>query len=71
MKVRVSAPPGVSVQLIQGVMSDHRGFSFDVGPQIVALGSPGGAVLTVMTPIGPPDRRAVTVHLTKLRNLPD
>jgi len=71
MKVRVSAPPGVSVRLIQGVTSDHRGFSFDVGPQKVALGSPGGAVLTVMTPIGPPDRRAVTVRLTKLRNLPD
>jgi hypothetical protein len=69
--VRVSAPPGVSVRLIQGVTSDHRGFSFDVGPQNVALGSPGGAVVTFMTPIGPPDRRAVTIHLRKLRNLPD
>jgi hypothetical protein len=71
MKVRVSAPPGVSVRLIQGVTSDHRGFSFDVGPQNVALGSPGGAVVAFITPIGPPDRRAVTVRLRKLRNLPD
>ena len=71
MKVRVSVPPGVNVQLIQGVMSGHEGFSFDVGPQNVALGNSGGAVLTVMTPIGEPDKRAVTVRLTKLRNLPD
>jgi len=71
MRVRVSVPPGVNVPLVQGVMSGHDGFSFDVGPQNVALGSPSGAVVTVMTPMGAPDRRAVTVRLTKLRNLPD
>jgi hypothetical protein len=70
MKVRVTVPPGENIPLIQGVMSGHEGFSFDVGPQNVALASPGGAVFTVMTPIGPPDSRAVTVRLTKLRNLP-
>jgi hypothetical protein len=71
MKVRVSVPPGVNVPLIQGVMSGHEGFSFDVGPQNVDLGRSGGTIVTVMTPIGPPDNRAVTVRLTKLRNLPD
>jgi transcriptional regulator with XRE-family HTH domain len=68
MKVRVSVPPGTP--LVQGLMSGHHGFSFDVGPEEVALGRPGGATFTVMTPVGGPNG-AVTVHLMKLRNLPD
>jgi len=62
----LTVPPGVT--LVQGVIADHRGFSFQVGPQRINLLKP--AEVTIATPVGGP-RGVVRARMSKLRNLPN
>lgn len=65
LHVTVNVPPGVD--LVQGMNSGHRGFSYDIR-EIVDLQSQ--RPVTVQTPIGGP-RGKVTARLSRLRGLPN
>jgi len=66
VSLTLTVPPGVT--LVQGVVADHRGFTFQVGPQKLNLLKPGE--VTIATPVGGP-RGVVRARISKLRNLPD
>ena len=66
MSLMLSVPPGVT--LVQGVVSDHRGFTFKVGPQKINLLKSGE--VTVATPVNGP-KGVVRARITKLRNIPE
>jgi hypothetical protein len=66
MSLVLTVPPGVT--LVQGVVADHRGFSFQVGPQKLNL--LGTADVTIPTPVNGP-RGVVRARMSKLRNLPN
>ena len=62
----LTVPAGVA--LVQGVVADHRGFTFQVGSQRINLLKP--SEFTVATPVNGP-RGVVRARISKLRNLPD
>jgi hypothetical protein len=66
MSLVVTVPPGV--HLVQGVVADHRGFSFKVGAQRLNLVKP--CEVTIATPVNGP-RGLVRARMSKIRNLPN
>jgi DNA-binding transcriptional regulator YiaG len=66
VNLTLTVPSGVT--LVQGVVADHRGFTFKVGPQKVNLLKP--SEFMVATPVNGP-RGVVKARLSKLREIPD
>jgi hypothetical protein len=62
----LTVPPRVA--LVQGIVADHRGFTFQVGPQKLNLLKAGE--FSVATPVNGP-RGVVKARISKLRDLPD